>query len=266
MTDAPERRLPIDRDELEFAEPWRVEVIDSTASTNADMVQRFAAGESEGLVLVAEEQTAGRGRLDRDWVTPPRASLTASFLLVPEVEPARWPWLPLVAGIATASAVSRATGCVPKLKWPNDVLVGGSKLAGILVERATGPSGVPGAVVGIGINVDQTRDELPVSAATSLALVGVTPTRTDLLTILMEELGVGYQRWVDGADPRADYAALCDTLGREVQIQQPSGELTGVAIGIDPMGRLVVRTPAGEEHVAAGDVVHVRPTGESPMS
>src|SRR6185436_16421062 len=125
----------------------------------------------EGLVVVAEHQTAGRGRLDRTWQTPARAALTVSVLLRPRTAAGDWPWFPLLAGCAAALALRRL-GALVELKWPNDVLLGDAKLAGILTERVdTAPE--PALVLGIGINVGMTSDELPVETATSLAVAGL---------------------------------------------------------------------------------------------
>jgi BirA family biotin operon repressor/biotin-[acetyl-CoA-carboxylase] ligase len=246
-----------------------VEVVEQTASTNADVAERFRGGEPEGLVLVAEHQSAGRGRLGREWVTPPRSSLTLSFLLVPDGAPAeRWPWLPLAAGIATAAAVRRAGGVEVDLKWPNDVLADGLKLGGILLERVervstsstTGETAA--AVVGIGLNATQTAEELPVPGATSLALATGGPVdRSALLAALVEELSARYDEWRSGADLRQAYLDLCTTPGQEVQVAVPGGEVRGEAVDVDEAGRLVVRTAEGEERLGAGDVVHVRPQG-----
>lgn len=239
---------------------WRVEVLEETTSTNAVVGDRFRAGEPAGLVLAAENQSAGRGRLGREWVTRPRSSLLASFLLVPREVPAeRWPWLPLLTGLAAAAAVRRITGAEVSLKWPNDVLVGDRKLAGILLERVE-RDGEAAAVVGIGINCSQVEDELPVPTATSLALVTGRPVdRSALLTALLEELEGRYDAWLGGADLRPAYLELCSTPGRQVRVAVPGGEVVGEAVDVDAGGRLVVRTAAGEKHLGAGDVVHVRP-------
>ncbi len=137
---------------------WRaVEVLTSTGSTNADLLARAVAGAPEGVVLAAEEQTAGRGRMGRSWLSPPRAALTFSLLVRPDtVSPARRGWLPLLAGVSVASAVRAAAGVDARLKWPNDVLVGPAKLGGILAE-AVGNA----VVVGIGLNVSTEPGELP---------------------------------------------------------------------------------------------------------
>jgi BirA family biotin operon repressor/biotin-[acetyl-CoA-carboxylase] ligase len=259
MSDHADSRPPIDLGGRAQGR-WRVEVVEETASTNADVAGRFRSGEQEGLVLVAEHQTAGRGRLGREWVTPARSSLTVSFLLVPDHVPAeRWPWLPLLTGVAAASAVRRVTGVEVSLKWPNDVLAGNQKLGGILLERVE-HAGSPAAVVGIGLNCSQTADELPVAEATSLrTATGEQVDRSALLLALVEELGSGYDEWQAGGDLRMAYLALCTTPGQDVRVAVPGGEVSGQAVDVDEAGRLVVRTEAGEERLGAGDVVYVRP-------
>lgn len=240
---------------------WRVEVYDESPSTNAVLGQRARDGEPEGLVVVAEHQTAGRGRLDRSWVTPARSALTFSVLLRPVAEPSRWPWLPLLTGVAVQGAV----GLGSRLKWPNDLLLGDHKLAGILVELVETPTG-PAAVVGIGLNVSTTREELPVPTATSLGIGGHQVDRTDLLLAIIDELDRGYGTWNRGhhedALLRATYERRCATIGQLVRVDLPSGDsLTGTAIDIDRSGRLVVRSGNETNAVGAGDVVHVRPAG-----
>jgi BirA family transcriptional regulator, biotin operon repressor / biotin---[acetyl-CoA-carboxylase] ligase len=234
---------------------WRVEVVEETPSTNADLAQRARAGEDAGLVLVAEHQAAGRGRLDRTWESPPRAGLTFSLLLRPNLDPSQWPWLPLAAGVATARAVRRLTDLRAGLKWPNDLLVGGAKAVGILVERVETPAG-PAAVVGIGINVTTTREELPVPEATSLAIEGAYVDRATLLRAVLGEIPLAME---DLGQTRGAYLELCETVGRAVAVSLPSGkDLQGRAVGIDVDGRLEVETDAGRVAVGAGDVVHVR--------
>ena len=264
-------RPPLDAATLTArAGAWReVEVVDASPSTNAALAGRARDGAAPGLVLVAEHQTAGRGRLDRAWVTPPRAALTFSVLLAPAVPTARWPWLPLLTGLAVAAGVRRSCGVEVGLKWPNDVLVedgpGAGKVAGILVERVERPEGAV-AVLGVGLNVTSTRDELPVDTATSLSLAGVEhPDRTELLLAVLDELGDVVGRWVGaGGDPvasglHARYLSACTTTGRDVRVDLPDGgTLSGVATGVDADGRLRVRTPDGERVLGAGDVVHAR--------
>ncbi|MBB4891640.1 BirA family biotin operon repressor/biotin-[acetyl-CoA-carboxylase] ligase [Streptomyces olivoverticillatus] len=243
-----------------------LDVVPRTGSTNSDLV---AAGGAEGAVLVAEEQSAGRGRLDRTWSAPPRSGLFFSVRLVPGpgVPAERWGWLPLLAGVATATALSRAAGVDTALKWPNDLLVtvdgAERKTGGILAERS-GDS----VVVGIGINVSLRADELPVPTAGSLALAGAKVVDRDpLLRAVLRSLEEWYEQWRRaGGDParcglQETYAAGCATLGRTVRAELPGGgELVGEAVAVDGDGRLVLATAAGvQEPVGAGDIVHLRP-------
>jgi BirA family transcriptional regulator, biotin operon repressor / biotin---[acetyl-CoA-carboxylase] ligase len=248
---------------------WRdVEVAARTGSTNADLLARALRGEPEGAVLAAEEQSAGRGRMGRSWVSPPRAALTFSMLVRPAaVPPARRGWLPLLTGVAVASAVISVTGVQARLKWPNDVLAGPAKLAGILAEAAG-----DAVVVGVGLNVSTGPEELPppgpgALAATSLRIAGpATPEREPLLLAILAGFERWYQAWRQaGGDPdrcglRAEYTRLSGTIGRLVRAELPGGQaLSGPAVGVDPDGRLLVRvSPGAEWPVAAGDVVHLR--------
>ncbi len=266
------RRPPLDRVALSTAltrpgSLWReVEVVEESPSTNATLAGRARVGEAEGLVLVTEHQTAGRGRLDRVWVTPPQAALTFSFLLAPDRVPTeRWPWLPLLVGIAVSEAVRTVTGVECELKWPNDVLVGEKKVAGILVERIERPAGAA-AVVGIGLNVTTARDELPVPNATSLLLEGAgTTDRSVILREVLRSFEALYGQWVaDEGDAKRglldSYVRRCATIGRQVSVDLPTGErVVGEASGVDADGRLAVTTAAGVRVLGAGDVVHVRP-------
>lgn len=247
-----------------------VDVVQRTGSTNSDLVARALAGEAgEGAVLVAEEQTAGKGRLDRRWTAPPRSGLFFSVLLRPtEVPVARWGWLPLLTGVAVAAGLARAAGVDTALKWPNDLLVtvGGEerKSGGILAERA----GEGGVVVGVGINVTLRADELPVPQAGSLALAGAVSTDRDpLLRAVLRALEEWYGRWrAAGGDPgvsglQETYAAGCATLGRSVRALLPGDRaVVGEAVAVDGDGRLVIATGEGvREPVGAGDIVHLRP-------
>jgi BirA family transcriptional regulator, biotin operon repressor / biotin---[acetyl-CoA-carboxylase] ligase len=244
---------------------WRkVEVITETSSTNADVAERARAGEPEGLVLVAESQVSGRGRLGRHWTAPPRSGLTVSVLLRPPVPVAAWSWLPLLTGVAVAEAVSRSTELPTTVKWPNDILVGDRKLAGVLLERVDSPAG-PAAVVGIGLNVTLRADERPVASATSLLLEGVpAPDRTVVLREILRVLDRLYAAWLEAAGDTTSgladsYNRRCSTIGRQVRVEVPSGgPVEGRAVRIDRGGRLVVATTRGEVAVGAGDVVHVR--------
>jgi len=280
----------IRRSSLRPAGAWSsVDVVPSSASTNTELLERAQAAARDGapldapLALAAEHQTAGIGRAGRRWETPPRAALTVSFLLRPDVPPEVLGWLPLVSGVALVR-VLRAAGVPAALKWPNDVLlpvsdgephVGGfgrwRKVAGILAQVVPGTQDV---VVGIGLNVTQTADELPVPTATSLAVAGFDLDRTALLADLLREVAGAVQRWSDddgdidalgpdGAPSLHDeYAGYCATLGTTVRAELAGGAgvAAGVADRIAPDGGLVVVRPDGSLRiVAAGDVHHVRP-------
>jgi BirA family transcriptional regulator, biotin operon repressor / biotin---[acetyl-CoA-carboxylase] ligase len=250
---------------------WReVRVVAETGSTNADLLAEARSGAREGLVLVAEAQTAGRGRMGRRWVSPPRCALTFSVLLRPGGAPAALlGWLPLLAGVAVAAALRETAGVDARLKWPNDVLAGDAKLAGILAERWG-----EAVVIGIGINVYQRRGDLAVPTATSVLLAAqAAPAagpdlRERLLTAVLRELARWYRAWLDQPHPgvadgcglREEYLRRSGTVGAAVTVTLPAGRsLTGTAVGVDPAGRLELRTSGGLVRVSAGDVVHLRP-------
>ncbi|GAA2451696.1 biotin--[acetyl-CoA-carboxylase] ligase [Actinomadura vinacea] len=261
---------------------WQdVRVVPETGSTNADLAAAAGEGAPEGTVLVTELQIAGRGRLGRPWAAPARSGLMFSMLLRPGVPAARLGWSPLLTGVAVAMAVRRMTAWSQegagffaeegdrtdaavdvRLKWPNDLLVGERKLAGILVEKVE-----DALVVGIGLNVGLRESELPVPTATSLAIEGAPLSdRAPLLRAILREFETWYREWTSlGGDPetsglRTAYKGLCATLGREVRIELPGGDvLRGTASDVDASGRLVVTGPdQAERAVGAGDVVHVR--------
>ncbi|MDQ1713204.1 MAG: BirA family transcriptional regulator [Frankiaceae bacterium] len=241
------------------APPWReVHVLQSVASTNDLAVTAARAGQAEGMVVVAEHQTGGRGRLDRQWVSPPRAGLTFTVLLRPGVAPAVRPWLPMLLAACAAEAVSARCDLDVSLKWPNDLLVGGRKVGGVLAE-STGDA----VVVGIGINVSTRSDELPRDDATSLSLETARPVdRGPLLLALLRAMGSAYVHWNGDAEAaRSRYLERCDTVGRAVSVLLPGNAvLAGEATDVDATGRLVVTAPDGvTTAVSAGDVVHVRP-------
>jgi BirA family biotin operon repressor/biotin-[acetyl-CoA-carboxylase] ligase len=231
------------------ADGWRVEVLEQAGSTNAVVAERAAAGEAAGLVVVAEQQLIGRGRLDRVWVSPPRAGLTFSVLLRPSLPPAQWAWLPLLAGVAVAQAVHAQAKVDVALKWPNDVLIAGRKTAGLLAE-AVAPGGL---VVGIGLNVTTTRAELPRDDATSLRLEDAATTDRDtLLRAILRELS---SVLADVDAGKTAYRGLCSTIGQAVRVELPTGSVEGPAEAVDDDGRLVV----GGTPYSVGDVVHLHP-------
>lgn len=247
---------------------WRdVRVVPETASTNTDLLA--GGGAPPGSVLVAERQTAGRGRQGRSWISPAGSALHVSALIRPEAVPAsRWSWLPLLAGTSLATVVTRFCVLGAALKWPNDLLAVSAdpqeqpagKLAGILTERSG-----EAVVVGIGVNISAGSDELP-SGATSLAAQGARwISRQQLLVALLREFETAFGRWTEaGGDPdrsgaRQLYRHMCGTLGSRVRVELPGGrELHGTARDVDPAGQLLLDTDEGETAVAAGDVIHLR--------
>lgn len=256
----------LDRDRLAgaLAAPWRIEVVDQTRSTNADVADAARLGAPEGLVVTTEHQVAGRGRLGRTWVTPPRSGLAVSVLVRPtDVPPGRWPWLPLLTGIAVHACLTQHAAVPAQLKWPNDVLIDERKVAGILVERIETSQGAA-AILGIGINTHLEPAELPTPAATALSLVGSHVDRTALLVDLLTRLRLLYGSWRradgDAATGLSEaYERACATLGQRVRATLPDGTtVNGRATGIDVTGRLLVDTGEHTHPLGAGDVVHVR--------
>jgi BirA family biotin operon repressor/biotin-[acetyl-CoA-carboxylase] ligase len=247
----------------EVRDPWsRLTIVESTDSTNDDLL--FSASTlPAGAVLAAEYQAAGRGRQNRTWTSPPRAGLTFSVLLRPEVPPSQWGWLPLLAGVALCDAVREVTPLDAALKWPNDLLAGDelAKTGGVLVQTSRNA-----VVIGMGINVSNTRAELPVPDATSLELAGSTPVdRSRLLGAILGHLGERYSDWMStGGDAAAsfllaDYRARCATLNRQVVITPVVGSpYQGLATDVDNQGRLLVLRDSGLEAIAAADIRHVR--------
>jgi BirA family biotin operon repressor/biotin-[acetyl-CoA-carboxylase] ligase len=241
---------------------WQsLEVVPEIGSTNAALASAAADGAPEGTVLVAEHQVAGKGRLDRVWTSPPRAGLTVSFLLRPDVPSARRGWLPLLTGVALAEAVGEVTGVRASLKWPNDLLaVDGRKLAGILAE-ASGTA----VVVGVGLNVNTTVDELPDTGTSLARVLGSAVDRGPVLLAFLRAVERRYRRWTEVlGDPVSsglaqDYLAWSSTVGTEVAVTLPDGStLSGTAQAVDWDGRLVVATDSGTVELASGDVRHMR--------
>jgi BirA family biotin operon repressor/biotin-[acetyl-CoA-carboxylase] ligase len=247
---------------------WRdLRVVDGTASTNADVAAAARAGAPEGLVVLAEEQTAGRGRAGRTWQAPARSGLALSVLLRPTVPRESWGWLPLLAGVSVTAALREPSGLDLGLKWPNDVLVDGErKLAGVLAEVVE-----DAVVLGLGLNVSLRAAELPVPTATSLALEGSEMLDRDpVVRAVLRELARRYRAFVTaGGDPdgptegtglRSAYRSACVTLGRTVRVELPGErEVSGEAVDVDRSGRLLVRDQDGTTNaLAAGDVAHVR--------
>jgi BirA family biotin operon repressor/biotin-[acetyl-CoA-carboxylase] ligase len=256
-------REPLQREALHEAlvtsgQPWSgVDVHPSLGSTNAEAARLARPWH----VVVTDHQQTGRGRLGRTWETPAGTSVTMS-VLVPAPDDGQG-WMPLVAGLAVQRGIAEVTGLESTLKWPNDVLLPADderKVCGILCELQ--PEGI---VVGMGINVNQSRKELPVGTATSLLLAGAPQVRReDLAVAVLRHLATLHADLVGGGAARtaarAAYRDACSTLGRTVDLQSATGSVARVqARSIDEEGRLVVMGDGGEYAVAAGDVAHVRP-------
>lgn len=251
--------------------PWQeVDVHGSLDSTNGEALR----APRPWRVVLADHQSAGRGRLSRQWQAPPCASIAVSCVVpVPVDRTADVGWLPLLSGMAMRQALEDVADVAGRLKWPNDVLVqeatGGLadheapwlKISGVLCEMVLGGGLV---AIGAGANIDQTRTELPVETATSLALCGVGKVRRE--DVIVRYLGVLadlYRAWSGGGPGldavRAAYRSFCLTIGLDVDVHQPDGRVTrGAATGVDDAGRLVVRAGGLSTAHAAGDVVHVR--------
>ncbi len=243
-----------------------LDVVESVPSTNTALAAAARDGAPDRTVLVAEHQSAGRGRAARSWVAPARAGLMLSVLLRPtEVPQARWSWLPLLAGVALCRTVSTLGELPTVLKWPNDLLLGAHrrKAAGILAEVV--PAG-PAVVVGIGLNVTLRPHELPMPEATSLAIEQAACTDRDpLLRALLRTLDIELRQWCEHeGDPvtsglREAYQQRCATLGEQVRVElvdRPA--LIGTAEEIDAEGRLVVLSDGQRRMLSVGDVTHVR--------
>ncbi|MDO5512143.1 biotin--[acetyl-CoA-carboxylase] ligase [Corynebacterium sp.] len=239
--------------------------VDSTGSTNADLLADTTA--PAYTALVAGEQSAGRGRLGRPWASPPGTQSIMSVLLRPSsAELDRLGTIPLAAGLAVLDAVRVVSGAAegPELKWPNDVLWEGRKLCGILAEAAGFPED-PRVVVGLGVNVSLTREQLPVPHATSLALEGVSVSAEEMTVEVLAALHRRLQQWSRGdRSLMDDYRAECITIGKAVRVETATGDLLGEVTDVAPDGRIDLLTRDSERHlIAAGDVTHLRRTDTS---
>ena len=237
------------------------EEIGSTSDRAKELAEE---GAEHGEVVIAEAQTAGRGRRGRAWVSPPRRNLYFSVVLRPELPPARAPELTLVASLAICDALRQA-GVAAGIKWPNDVLASGRKIAGVLTELAAEPDRVHWVVVGAGVNVNARREDFPEELRDEATSVLLERGQAAPRALLAAACFTALEDWVDrhaeeGFGPIRDaWRARSVTLGREVRVQEAARELRGVAEDIDDAGALLVRTPAGVERVLAGDVALLRP-------
>ena len=235
---------------------WRVEHVPEVDSTNDVVAARARAGEPEGLVLLADHQSRGRGRLGRTWAATPGTGLLCSLLLRPALGDDQVQWAVAVVALSARAALA-SYGVASDLKWPNDLLVGDEKIAGILAELVTTPS--RGVVVGLGVNLS---DCPPDVGATHLGrVIDTVPSSRDLLDSLLGEVSAR-RDLLDTSEGRArlagEYRDALATIGQRVVVLQRDGSWEGTALGVDDAGHLIVRDGDGERVVAAGDVVHVR--------
>ena len=260
-----------------------VVVVDSTGSTNVDVADQIREGAPAGFTVLAHEQVAGRGRLDRVWSSPVGAGITMSIAVRPTAPLAHWGWLPLLAGIAVTQACTDA-GLGAVLKWPNDIVVitedgldaGEStaparKLGGILVERVDTDTErfASAAVIGIGLNTDLAADELPTPLATSFRLEGCNVEREFLVAQILVRVGAIVELWDAAAGDVVHtglldrYRDVCSTLGHVVRAERPGGDhVVGRAVDVDLSGGLIIEPTDGESViVTAGDIVHLRAHG-----
>lgn len=238
---------------------FRVERHQALGSTNDLARERAEAGAAEGLIVQADQQTAGRGRRGRIWQSPV-GNLYSSALLRPPVRPAEAAQLSFVAALAVSDAVAAALppgGPVVTCKWPNDVLVGGEKIAGILLESRSKPDGlVEWVIIGAGVNVGLLPSD-PGQPATALTVHGATGDVGAVLDLYAEALGRWYRAWRDGGFTpiRSAWTARADGIGRRIRVRLPDREMHGVFAALDESGTLMLRTDDGATvPVAAGDV------------
>jgi BirA family biotin operon repressor/biotin-[acetyl-CoA-carboxylase] ligase len=261
-----------------------------TGSTNDVAHERAAAGAAEGLLVIADEQTAGRGRLDRRWWAPPGSSLLMSLLLRPALPPDQAGQLTMCLGLAAVEAIEAVTGLRPALKWPNDLLLDERKLGGMLTDLRLEGERLQHAVLGLGVNVNVVFDEGRHLHPPAVAAGAVTPADQDdsslvirppselantaislsmalghpvdrlaLLAALLACCEGWYERVLAGESPHAAWAARLDTVGRRVTVTTATGGVAGIAVGVTPEGALLVRGDDAVEHVIwSGDVTALR--------
>ena len=249
-------RTPLDEAEInsKITPYWRVSVVELTGSTQNDLLQLVESKNAfDGQVIVTEYQSSGRGRLDRTFEAPALSALLFSFYIKPRKERSEWGFIPLIAGLSLVRAItSTDTVMNVSLKWPNDLIINEKKCAGIIAQTTD-----EGIVIGIGLNVSMTPNELPVSTATSLAIEGSTITdRNLLLSHLLNTFAELFEGWEEGSELLDEYASASSTIGKKVRIELPNGEnLEATVARISHTGELVLDDG---RHVSAGDVIHLR--------
>ena len=232
--------LNSERINSKVAQYWSVSVTEQTTSTQIDLARNFQPGK----VLVAEYQSEGRGRLDRKFIVPPRKGLTFSFTLAVDKD---FGWIPLITGLAVSRTINEYLGNeIVEIKWPNDLLIDGKKLCGILAEHANG-----GVVVGVGININQDKTELPIEDAISLSMITEVD-REELLVMILMELGNSFNNM---EIQKNLYRENCRTIGQRVRATLPNGEIIeDLALGISNEGALLLNT----REISVADIVHLR--------
>lgn len=260
--------LPIDTARLAATRFTDVRTFEEVGSTNTELLEAARGGAPEGVVMVADHQSAGRGRLGRAWSAAPGTALLASVLLRPRLSVDDLPLVNCAAGLAAADAVESTAGFRPGLKWPNDLVTpgGGAKLAGMLSESTpeTGGGPAPAVVVGIGVNVAAGAypAELASTATSCEEVAGGPVDRAELLVAFLEALERRYSALLAGGGAETTLAASAAdsaTLGRRVRVEMSGTTLEGVATRLAEHGELIVTDDAGQEtRVSAGDVVHLR--------
>jgi BirA family transcriptional regulator, biotin operon repressor / biotin---[acetyl-CoA-carboxylase] ligase len=249
-------RTPLDEAEInsKIAPYWRVSVVELTGSTQNDLLQLIESKNAlDGQVIVTEYQSNGRGRLDRTFEAPTMSALLFSFYIKPRRQRSEWGFIPLIAGLSLARTISTLDSAINvSLKWPNDCIIDEKKCAGMIAQTTD-----EGIVIGIGLNVSMTSNELPVPSATSLAIEGSTITdRNLLLSHILNTFAELFEAWEEGSELLNEYANVSSTIGKKVRIELPSGEnLEATVARISHTGELVLDDG---RHVSAGDVIHLR--------
>jgi BirA family biotin operon repressor/biotin-[acetyl-CoA-carboxylase] ligase len=243
----------------------RVHYYRTLGSTNDRALELAAAGEPEGAIVLAEEQTRGRGRRARSWRSPPHLGIYASIVLRPGIAAPRAPLLTLLAAVGVTRALQDQAGVPARIKWPNDVIAGGRKIAGVLAEARGSEPVVREVVVGFGVNADQLEEDFPPDVralATSVRIeTGRVADRPALLAAILEECERRYTRLVRGEidDLRAEWAGLASgPQGGRVVVDGPGGRREGILLGVDVEGGLLLRGADGTDaRVPFGEIVHV---------
>ena len=249
-------RTPLDEAEInsKITPYWRVSVVELTGSTQNDLLQLVESNNAlDGQVIVTEYQSSGRGRLDRTFEAPAQSALLFSFYIKPRRQRSEWGFIPLIAGLSLLRAITTIdTAMNVSLKWPNDLIINEKKCAGIIAQTTT-----EGIVLGIGLNVSMTLEELPVPNATSLVIEGSSITdRNFLLSHILNTFAELFEAWEEGSELLNEYAKASSTIGKKVRIDLPGGEnIEATVARISDSGELVLDDG---RHVSAGDVIHLR--------